>query len=89
MDWDISFSKQADKFLKTNHLSDDAVYLPVFKAIKKLSGENTSVDLKRMTGNWEGYFRVRTGKKRIIFSIDFLNKKSHVAVFDFRGNAYK
>lgn len=89
MEWDISFSKQVDKFLRSNHIPDQIVYAVISRAIKKLSGENISVDVKRMEGVWSGYFRARTGKKRIIFSIDFVKHQAHVAVFDYRGNVYK
>ena len=88
MDWDVTTSRQVDKFLKMNHLKDEDFLNPVIRGINKLSGEKVSVDLKRMTGNWNGYFRVRSGKKRVIFSVDFLNKKAHIEVFDFRGNVY-
>lgn len=89
MQWEISFSKQVDKFLKINHLSDEDVRIPVSRAIKKLSGQAVSIDIKRMEGDWAGYFRARVGKKRIIFSVDFSQHKAHVAVFDYRGNVYK
>ena len=42
-----------------------------------------------MEGDWSGYFRVRIGKKRIIFSVDFVKHKVYIAVFDYRGNVYK
>ncbi len=89
MDWDISFSKQVDKFLKTHHLDDTEITIPIIQSIKKLSGQTVSVDLKRMSGEWAGYLRVRSGKKRIIFSVNFTNHTAHVVVFDYRGNVYK
>ncbi len=42
-----------------------------------------------MTGEWKGFFRVRVGRKRVIFRIDFTHHNAYVAVFDYRGNVYK
>lgn len=89
MDWDISFSRQVVKFLASNHLGDAAVTEPVTKAVRKLSGEQVPVDIKKLSGDWEGYVRVRTGQKRIIFSVDFLRKRIVVEVFDYRGSVYR
>ena len=88
MEWTISLSRQAEKFLAGNHLPDTFVTEQISKAILKFSGETIALDLRRMTGIWSGHFRIRTGKIRIIFSIDFYEKKVLVEVVDFRGSAY-
>jgi len=89
MDWDISFSKQVVKFLDVQHFDVSVVIELLKKAIRKLEGQQVFVDIKKLSGNWTGYMRLRSGKKRIIFSVDFLAKKIFVEVFDFRGNVYK
>ena len=52
-------------------------------------GEIVAVDLKKTSGKWEHCYRVRVGKVRIIFSIDFDRQRVLIEVVDNRGNAYK
>ena len=89
MEWKIGLSRQAEKFLSRNHLPDEFVSEALSKAIRKSSGEAVSVDLRRLSGDWEGFYRVRVGKKRLIFSVDMHKKTLFVEVIDFRGGAYK
>ncbi len=89
MDWEIGLSHQAEKFLAKNHLSDQFVIVPIGKAMRKLFGEPASVDIRRLSGAWAGYYRIRSGKIRIIFSFDAEERQVFVEVVDYRGNVYK
>ena len=89
MDWEIALSRQAEKFLARNHLPDEFVTVPVLKAIRKFFGESVSVDVKRLSGQWEGYYRVRSGKIRIIFAFNAEKRRAFVEVIDYRGDVYK
>ena len=89
MNWEISLSRQAEKFLSQRHLPDEFAIKPVRLAIRKLRGEMVAINLKRLSGKWAGCYRVRIGKIRIIFSIDFDEQKILVEVIDNRGGAYR
>ena len=89
MEWSLSLSGQAEKFLARRHLSDDFARDPVERAIKKLLGETVAVDVRKTSGKWEGYYRVRVGKLRIIFSADFETQAAYIEVIDNRGSAYR
>jgi len=89
VDWTISLSRQADKFLQQRHLPDEFAIEPVKRSIRKFSGETVAVNLKRLTGKWTGYYRARVGKIRVIFSIDFENRSVLIEVVDNRGSAYQ
>ena len=89
MEWEIKLSRQAEKFLKRNHLAGDFVADPVRKAILKLEGEVVSIDLKQLSGEWRGCYRVRIGRNRIIFSISFEARTILIEVVDNRGSAYR
>ena len=91
MEWEIALSRQAEKFLAKNHLPDEFVIAPLRKAISKFFGESesVSVDVKRLSGAWTGYYRVRTGRIRIIFSFDAEKQRAFVEVVDYRGDVYK
>lgn len=89
MEWEIVLSRQAEKFLSKNRLSDQFIIALIVKAIQKLSGESVAADVKRLSGNWVGYYRVRHGKIRAIFSFRFEGKRVFVEVIDYRGNVYR
>lgn len=89
MSWEIGVSKQAEKFLKQHHLPDSFASESIQKAIQKLQGGTIAVDIKQLSGKWGGCFRIRIGKNRIIFSINFEKQIVLVEVIDNRGGAYK
>lgn len=89
MDWEIGFSRQAEKFLSQRHLPDEFAIEPVQRAIKKLHGEKVAVNLRRLSDKWADCYRVRVGKIRIIFSINFDKQKILIEVIDNRGSAYR
>lgn len=55
----------------------------------KVKGENINIDLKKLAGNWIGYYRLRKGKLRIIFEVKKAEKTLFVEEVDFRGDVYK
>ena len=87
--WDILLSKESLKFLRKNHLSDTKAIDVIIIAIKKLSGDDINLDIKKLHPPYEGYFRIRTGKIRITFSIDFIRHLVDVVEINWRGSAYR
>lgn len=45
--------------------------------------------IKPMSGQWNGYYRIRLGDKRIIFWVDHDNKTVYVDHVGPRGDVYK
>ncbi|MBU2445983.1 MAG: hypothetical protein KJ666_10515 [Bacteroidetes bacterium] len=89
---EIIYSKGADKFISKNaHLiSVEKVDKLIVEAIKNITKEiKTNIDLKYLTGKYDGCFRIRKGKIRIIFKVEsgFI---IIVTIIDigFRGNIY-
>lgn len=89
MDWSISLSRQAEKFLIQHRMPDEFVVEAVQKALKRFAGEPVAVDMRRLTGKWAGHFRVRVGKVRIIFSLNFPQHRVLVEIIDNRDRVYK
>ncbi len=87
--WEIRISKQADKFMKQNNIKDEEIVELVKKLINFLKGEEENIDIKKLKGDWKGYYRVKRGKKRIILKLDFDIKIVFIDKIDFRGDAYK
>jgi len=89
MSWVINFSKEAEKFLAKHQRNKSEVFDVITRSIKKLQGEDINVDLKKLKGEWQGFYRSRAGKIRIILEFDFDNSLVFVERIDFRGDVYK
>ena len=88
MKWTIHYSKEAKKFMEEHNIVYE-VREELKNFLSKLKEEKINVDVKKLKGNWEGYYRLRKGKLRIIFEVNKDNKSIYVERIDFRGEVYK
>jgi len=88
MKWSIEYSRHADKFIKREDIRV-TVREQIKGFLKKMRGERVNIDVKKLKGKWKGYLRIRKGKLRVIFAVDFEGKALYVERVDFRGKAYK
>ena len=88
MRWKIETSKNAEKFLEKNQLSRDEVFELVGRATQRLRGEQVNVNMKKLTGEWTGFYRIRRGKIRIIAEFRFEDSVVFIEEIDWRGNIY-
>jgi mRNA interferase RelE/StbE len=90
MRWRIDYSKDAEKFIYKQNIREE-VKEELKKFLLKIKGENINIniDLKKLTGDWIGYYRLRKGKLRIIFEVNKAEKILFVEKVDFRGDIYK
>jgi mRNA interferase RelE/StbE len=88
MTWRIDYSKDAHKFIQKNKLQAD-VSAELKKFLLRLKGVDVNIDLKKLVGDWEGYYRLRKGDVRIIFAINKQEKALYVEKVDLRGKVYK
>ncbi|NJO74153.1 MAG: type II toxin-antitoxin system RelE/ParE family toxin [Leptolyngbyaceae cyanobacterium RM1_406_9] len=49
----------------------------------------TELDIKKMKGEWEGFYRLRIGKIRLIFTVDVISGDVEVYAIGSRGDIYK
>lgn len=89
----ISYSKEVDKFLKSNReiINEAEIDSLIISAIKRIFKiQDINVNLKKLKGKYRGHYRIRKGNIRIVFS---LKKEDNPVVFvkdiDFRGNIYR
>ena len=74
MTWEISLSKGVVKFLDRSspEITEEQVVSLLKKALNRLINNSLeNVDLKKLKGDWLGFYRIRRGDLRIIFEIDF------------------
>jgi mRNA interferase RelE/StbE len=48
-----------------------------------------NADIRKLKGEWKGFYRLKIGQIRVIFSIDDKNKILKVHEIGFRGDVYK
>ena len=89
MKWRIDFSKDSLKFLEKNNLQENFVIDKIKLALRKFKGEDININIKKLRGEWEGFYRIRVGKLRIIFEFQFENYRVYIEEIDWRGSAYK
>ena len=89
MNWRIDFSRDAFKFLDQNNLKEDFIIDKIKLALEKFKGEDTNIDIKKLKGEWEGFYRIRFGKLRIIVEFQFEYYRAYIDKIDWRGNVYK
>ncbi|MBI4689171.1 MAG: hypothetical protein HY754_02710 [Nitrospirae bacterium] len=88
MTWEIEYSKDAYKFIQKNKLHTD-VSEELKKFLLRLKGIDVNINLKKLVGDWDGYYRLRKGDIRIIFEIKKQEETLYVEKVDLRGRAYK
>ena len=89
MNWRVDFSKDALKFLDQNNLKEDFIIDKIKFALRKFKGEDINIDIKKLKGEWEGFYRIRFGKLRIIVEFQFEICGAYIDKIDWRGNVYK
>ncbi len=88
MKWRIEYSRDAEKFIDKQDVHIE-VREELKKFLIKMKGGNVNIDLKKLVGDWEGYYRLRKGKLRIIFELNKNERVLFVEKIDFRGDVYK
>lgn len=88
MTWKVDISKSARKFMAKNHLEEDEILSYLRKVLAAFREQPSNIDLKKLKGDWDGFYRLRIGKIRIIFSMNFAQKRMFIDRIDFRGDVY-
>ena len=83
--FEIKYSRQAIKFIKS---LDKKLALRIFSKIEKLKHEPIQHDSKRVEGYSEKLFRVRVGKYRILYEVDFKDNLIGIVKIDRRERVY-
>jgi mRNA interferase RelE/StbE len=90
----IKFRKNAIKFLEKANLEDvekiqekisQLLYFVEEQAIIPF----TELDIKKMKGDWEGFYRLRIGKIRIVFTVNTQSGEVEIFTIGTRGDVYK
>ena len=88
MRWNIELAKHAVYFIDKNHIPKEQIFQVISEAIKNFQGETVSIDIRKMKGKWEGFYRIRKGRWRLIAEFDFDSNFVFIEDIDWRGNIY-
>ncbi len=88
MKWTVEYSADAVEFIDREDLSGQ-VSEQIALFLKKIRGQTVNIDAKKLKGKWTGYFRIRKGRLRVPFSVQFDSRASYAERVDFRGQVYK
>jgi mRNA interferase RelE/StbE len=91
---EIRFSKNSIKFLnKLTSKNREQIREKILYLLNFLENQQVipfqELDIKKLKGNWQGFFRMRVGKIRVIFTIKDDPNELLVYEIDFRGDVYK
>ncbi len=87
--WKIEISKQAEKFIKKENIDDNKLLSLIQKLLNYLKGKDENINVKKLKGKWQGYYRIKFGRTRIILKVEFEEKTIFVDRIDYRGDVYK
>ncbi|HUW66942.1 MAG TPA: type II toxin-antitoxin system RelE/ParE family toxin [Candidatus Nanoarchaeia archaeon] len=84
--FDIFLDIPAQKFLKKLEITSSQ---RIIEAIRKLTEDPIPHDSKRIIGEKEKVFRIRVGKFRVLYRVDYENYRVVVINIDYRDRVYK
>ncbi|KHG41503.1 MULTISPECIES: type II toxin-antitoxin system RelE/ParE family toxin [Aphanizomenon] len=90
----IKFRKNAIKFLEKANLEDAEKIQEKISQLLYFVEEQaiipfTELDIKKMKGDWEGFYRLRIGKIRIVFTVNTQSGEVEIFTISTRGDVYK
>ena len=90
----IKFRKNAIKFLEKADIEDAARIREKLNQLLIFVEEQaiipfTELDIKKMKGDWEGFYRLRIGKIRIVLIVDLDSAEIEIYSIGARGDVYK
>lgn len=90
----VRFRKQPIKFLEKSNSQEIENIRYSIKLITLAIEEQgvipfTELDIKKMKGDWKGYYRLRIGKNRVIFTVDLDSREVVIYAIGARGDIYK
>ena len=90
----IKFRKQAIKFIEKADPDTVSRIREKLNQLLTIVEEQsiipfTELDIKQMKGEWEGFYRLRVGKVRLIFTVDTTSGDIEVYAIGNRGDIYK
>ena len=90
----VKFRKQAVKFLQKARPEEAArIQDQINQLYKSVSDRGiipfNELDIKKMKGKWEGFYRLRISKIRVVFIVELTASDIEIYAIGYRGDIYK
>ncbi|ROL58872.1 type II toxin-antitoxin system RelE/ParE family toxin [Bacteroidetes/Chlorobi group bacterium ChocPot_Mid] len=90
----INFHRNAQKSLeKLKGTDKEKIRVKILEFINIYEGTGiipyNELQIKKLEGKWKGYYRMRIGKKRMIFGLEPKKWELNIFEIDNRGDIYK
>jgi mRNA interferase RelE/StbE len=90
----IKFSQSAIKFLnKITEKDKERIRQKIKTLVLSIEEQGfipfREMDIKKLSGEWAEFFRMRIGRVRVVFRIDREKDEFLIYEIDFRGDVYK
>ena len=90
----VKFSQNSIKFInKINEKDRERIRDKIQTLLKSIEEQGIipfkELDIKRLSGSWIGFMRLRIGKVRVILTVDIEKDDLFIYEIDFRGDIYK
>ena len=89
MKFTIELSNHAEKALRKKAITEDDLIDALDKFISWTEKKSVNIDVTKMVGVWEGFYRIRLGGLRIILLIDYERHVIFIEHIGPRGDVYK
>jgi mRNA interferase RelE/StbE len=86
--WETELSKDARKYLEKLAKRSSLRILDELEELGKTENPTFHKDVRPLTGKLKGFYRLRIGDLRVIFEIDWTEKRIGILAIVPRGNAY-
>lgn len=86
--WKVELSKDSWKYLERSGKHNSLRILDRLEELEKIENPIFHKDVRPLTGKLKGFYRLRVGDLRVIFEIDWTDKRIGISAIIPRGNAY-
>ena len=89
MKYDVQISNLVKKAIKKRLISYEQLLRIVDDFLYWLEGKDINLDVKKLSGEWQGFYRIRYGNFRIVLIPRYEEEIIYVQQVAERGKAYK
>ncbi len=89
MKYDVQISNLVKKAIRKRLISYEQLLRIVDDFLYWLEGKDINIDVKKLSGEWQGFYRIRYGRFRIVLIPRYEDEIVYVQQVAERGKAYK
>ncbi len=88
MKYKISLDRSVSKAIDKNLFSEEKLIRIIHTLLDWIEGNDVNLDIKKLKGKWQGFYRIRSGNNRLIIKVDFDHHTIHIERVGSRKRIY-